>query len=704
MAISEKDQHAFLDLAKTRQLQKVVAAVKENPAIVNVQPAGRWSALHQAAEHGDQEVVNFLLTHGANLEAKTRDGKTPEDVAKGNVKHLLKPPPPKRKAEPSADTTPAKRQGIVEDSGSSTAKPTGTVTATVYTVGGNAAWGPKPVQRSMKVAELAALLDRPANSPGLQLIYGESILAMDVDLSCLSDPADLRVKFDPPKPFDHSFAKELVDITDEGYLFAGDVVATNEFKVPEAVVVRAELQEASYETTTFKVKLQVKADSPIIVERSDDQAKLRIIGTTIHEMPLGGGEEDEEKNTSMQVQVLEQQGTTLVVEGLMKMYHEDAPYDLQIIDGPVKQLFEKHLAKPVREGVTFETGVVSEDLVKRLDSGIAELKASTKADYHPGTNNVVRDIVHPSLYPYVEGKSHTSDLSDVNAKADGRSKDVWGRPYETSIYQWLPSEVSVAADGKCTFTTYINNIDKEKHGSLYSALEELLRHSLPLLEQSWVHGSSVSAPEEDEDMDDSDASAGDPEALEERSLRGRTIQIITKIVDYEVPPLGTHEGVWHVEGMSHENIVATAELILKKDDALVGGGLQFKRAFTASEGGCMIMGFPQSRPQSVDDLVEKGVAPLGHLPLPCGRLASWPNSHIHRVTPLKNTANETATRRIVVFWLVNPDVRIVSTKHVEPQQGQMSWEDAQKYRLALMEERKHHKQNWNLREVTLCEH
>lgn len=59
--------------------------------------------------------------------------------------------------------------------------------------------------------------------------------------------------------------------------------------------------------------------------------------------------------------------------------------------------------------------------------------------------------------------------------------------------------------------------------------------------------------------------------------------------------------------------------------------------------------------------------PLGQLHLPHGRLAAWPNSHIHRITPLKNSSDAPATRRIVVFWLVNPDVRIISTKHVARQ-------------------------------------
>ena len=53
---------------------------------------------------------------------------------------------------------------------------------------------------------------------------------------------------------------------------------------------------------------------------------------------------------------------------------------------------------------------------------------------------------------------------------------------------------------------------------------------------------------------------------------------------------------------------------------------------------------------------------------------------------------------------MNPGVRIISTQHVPKQQGVMPLEEAREHRLSLMEERKLHKQNWNLREVSLCEH
>ncbi|CAE7677734.1 ligA [Symbiodinium sp. CCMP2456] len=92
-----KSQHLFLDHAKNKEFDKVMKLVKENAGYVNVQPAGRWTALHQAAEAGDKKVVKFLLDHKADVTLQTNDGQTPVDVAKASVKDLLKVPG-KRKA------------------------------------------------------------------------------------------------------------------------------------------------------------------------------------------------------------------------------------------------------------------------------------------------------------------------------------------------------------------------------------------------------------------------------------------------------------------------------------------------------------------------------------------------------------------------------------------------------------------------------
>jgi len=76
---------------------------------------------------------------------------------------------------------------------------------------------------------------------------------------------------------------------------------------------------------------------------------------------------------------------------------------------------------------------------------------------------------------------------------------------------------------------------------------------------------------------------------------------------------------------------------------------------------------------------------------------------VHKVSDLR-AVGDNGKRRIVVFWLVDPDWRLVSTKEVPPQQGVMSRKDAKQHRLALMRHRRFHKQSRNVRVIELCEH
>mmetsp|Transcript_104369 Transcript_104369/g.196437 ORF Transcript_104369/g.196437 Transcript_104369/m.196437 type:complete len:703 (-) Transcript_104369:81-2189(-) len=104
---SEKDQHAFLDKAKHFDFDAVKALVEETPELVNCQPAGRWSALHQFAQGGNVEAVKWLLEHGADRNVKTKDGKTPIEVADVACKVPLEeppaPPPSRAKARDSKE-------------------------------------------------------------------------------------------------------------------------------------------------------------------------------------------------------------------------------------------------------------------------------------------------------------------------------------------------------------------------------------------------------------------------------------------------------------------------------------------------------------------------------------------------------------------------------------------------------------------------
>jgi hypothetical protein len=308
-------------------------------------------------------------------------------------------------------------------------------------------------------------------------------------------------------------------------------------------------------------------------------------------------------------------------------------------------------------------------------------------------------------------------------------KDFWGRPYETSVYQWLPTYFALAEDGSCTIEDYINNLVPRGNAvkaALYKDLEKLFQCCLPFIESVYSYvGATRPLFRDDDDDDIRDREHETFPTAWYCSLRGQKLQVITKIVDYELLQDQTHTGVWHVEGMSHEEIVLTALYIADRDEDFRGADIQFKRTYLAPEAVQLLYNMPQSRQYAVEEMIEIGLVPLGTASTPKGRLIVFPNSHVHKVSdmffrpPFAADDDEagqqplpppsaSAKRRIVVFFLVNPFRRIISTCEVPPQQtscgGTMSHDDALAHRLALMHERRHTKQDWNVREVELCEH
>lgn len=87
-----KSQHEFLDAAKISDFKKVREMLEDCAALINVQPAGRWSALHQAAANGKPTAVKMLLGKGASVTLLTKDKQTAHDVAHATCKALVGPP------------------------------------------------------------------------------------------------------------------------------------------------------------------------------------------------------------------------------------------------------------------------------------------------------------------------------------------------------------------------------------------------------------------------------------------------------------------------------------------------------------------------------------------------------------------------------------------------------------------------------------
>ena len=162
--------------------------------------------------------------------------------------------------------------------------------------------------------------------------------------------------------------------------------------------------------------------------------------------------------------------------------------------------------------------------------------------------------------------------------------------------------------------------------------------------------------------------------------------------------------------MSHEEIVATAIYYIDREEEIKGGDILFKRAFHRKEAEFIFSNVQQIRPPMLEERIDEGILPLGTAKTLPGRLLVFPNSHVHKVSKLENTSAEgpKKKRRMIVFFLINPERRIVSTREVGVQQehagGSMKRSEALEHRLELMKERKYTKQDWNVREIELCEH
>lgn len=368
------------------------------------------------------------------------------------------------------------------------------------------------------------------------------------------------------------------------------------------------------------------------------------------------------------------------------------------------------------EGVAYIDDGCNNNLRDELMRGVDRVIAvQQKPDYHPNTGTVVLDVVHPSLYPYLHGVSKVTG-AEANlprfcrgTQQHTHKKDFWERPYEDSKFQWLPSIFDVSEDGEnVSISSYINNLDRQQYHDVYVGLERLFKLFLPLFEKvySYVRAVKFHGFEEVDDFFDVERTYQPDDSA--ASLRGRELKVITKIVEYQLREGDEFDGVWHVEGMSHENIIATGLFILDREDDFGGGELLFKRAFLDFEAAYIFSSVPQCRHPITDAVVSDGLRPLGTLPTPKGRMIVFPNSHVHKLSKMfrdQDCAKELVRRRIIVFWLVNPECNdMVTTRGVLPQQWTVPREDALKYRLELMEERKRHKQDWNVREIELCEH
>ena len=350
------------------------------------------------------------------------------------------------------------------------------------------------------------------------------------------------------------------------------------------------------------------------------------------------------------------------------------------IDKQIEKFQKKNILPFLKSGIIVKkvNNKIKEDLLKNINI----FSSKKNVDYHPGSNNKVLDIVHPSLYPFIN-----SNIKKPN------DFDFWNRDYEYSIYQWLPSEFKIDKFGKCKIESYINNLPITET-VLYENIEKLFEIILPEFENIWSYSNTFEFYSDELKYKCKD------NVIKKIELKNRNLQVITKIVKISLHNKEELLGAWHVEGMSHENIVATASYTLEQDEKF-DATIYWKRLYSQQEYWTIVSSIPQYSPTEFEELLQDTLVPLGKVKINKNSLIIFPNSHIHKVD-MKTSSKSEQSRTIIVFWLINPNIRITSTKDIKQQNYSLL--KAHEIRLNLMKERTYHKQTFNQRELNLCEH
>lgn len=255
------------------------------------------------------------------------------------------------------------------------------------------------------------------------------------------------------------------------------------------------------------------------------------------------------------------------------------------------------------DGVWKAPGLFSQDLTSRFSRLVDHLSnvPEDEKDWHPGSEGKALDLIHPGLYLFVSGKTRTVDVDGDIYTSGGKPTSLpqarWtsNNHLYSSTYQWIPTPIEVDDNNKVRFLSYINNLHPKRHAELYIKLAEMLTATIPLFERVLgflkedrhpkidLSDFVIYDPECRPPQQDSDSDATYDERLEDYwdnrpmlpipvekykpiqeihpvSLKGRKLQIITKIQEIHLTPDKPfyEGGVWHVEGMANEGIVASA--------------------------------------------------------------------------------------------------------------------------------------------------
>jgi hypothetical protein len=325
--------------------------------------------------------------------------------------------------------------------------------------------------------------------------------------------------------------------------------------------------------------------------------------------------------------------------------------------------------------VTCDFNLINQDLKNEFISILHKTKAT---DLHPWSNNQVFNYFHPSMYPFINLKGVNRITKCFNRKIDNKL-----------LFQWLATDVKVnysdsdselkGEDVNVTLLSSINNCSNQ----LNISISKILAKFIPLFNNllntlfykryidyrniKFIRGTNI--------IDKKNKNIPDKIKLDTCQFIIKAQKIVLNVDDgYN----GIHkEGSLHLEGTKYERIMATGIYYFNVENV---NKTKLNFNIHIDKPNREYLNFRKN--QSVESFYH-----LNAVETEEDLCIVFPNFLYHKVDELSLLdPSKMGCREILVFWLVDPNIKILSTANVK---SYITEEDAKIYRELLMFERKY---------------
>ncbi|ANB12392.1 hypothetical protein AWJ20_644 [Sugiyamaella lignohabitans] len=372
--------------------------------------------------------------------------------------------------------------------------------------------------------------------------------------------------------------------------------------------------------------------------------------------------------------------------------------------------------------------VISDELKRSFVKNAKFLEDNEETDYHPSSNEQVIDLVHPSLFPVIFGRTATESAIIEKKEVEKKKEHSW-RDYSIldSSYQWLPCVFKVDSKGSSyKIDSYINSLHPVKYNALYGDIENIFNSlvdglqltlgrslgkdgesaiKMPYADREVVYDEVMTKDWKDMDLrSDSWEVAmdafekkyeydhqkrlrplepfeypGPPERVElDLKSQFPELKVIVKMANIELTPERPEYpgGTWHVEGCDVERIIASV-IYYYESDNIGESRLNFSAPMVELEA------YGQDEEWAVHDLYglereDSLMTDQGYIVSQQDRVVIFPNFLHHQVQPFSlKDASKPGSRKILCYFICDPTGKhepIWSSKDVPPQQKTW-WDD-----------------------------